>query len=151
MQTLDFALMPEPSRQGLAQFHASEIFRLWSERLDVHQLVRRLQSQVASGYRVAAVLPSQELDAEDLAVLERSGVLVVEVPQSLSEASEEKIATYLTSQLSEGYRWTAQRMAAMGTTDPASSDSDELQLSEDEEQEFLEFVNDPANQIGGHF
>lgn len=150
MQTMDFALMPEPSRQGLVQFDASEIFRLWSERLDIHRLVRKLQSPVASGYRVAAMLPSQELDAEELAALESSGVLVVEVPQSLSEASEEKIAAYLTSQLSDGHRETAQRMAAMGTTDPGSPDGDDLQLSGDEEADFLEFVNDPANQIGGH-
>ena len=153
MSSMDFALMPEPSRQGLVQFDASEIVRLWGEQfLDVHRLAHKLQ-QTPSRYRVAAILPSQELDDTAFAELERSGWLVVEVPESLTEASNDRIAAYLTTQLSEGRQETLQRVAAMGTSDAATQvdDGQDLEMSDDAEAEFLEFVNDPANQLGGHF
>lgn len=154
MPTMDFALMPnwEPSRQGQVQFRASEILRLWSQG-DVHDILRNLNGTNRKGYRVAAILPTQELSAQDYEALEDSGVLVVEVPSNLSQASEASIADYLTAQLTEGANATAARMAAIGTADPSAAalGQDELQLSDEEETEFLEFVNDPANQLGGHF
>ena len=98
------------------------------------------------------MLPNQELGAEAFSALESGGVLVVEVPQSFSEASNERIAEYLTSQLGDGQRETTARMAALGTSDPGHEDDGEadLRMNTDEEAEFLEFVNDPANQLGGH-
>jgi len=152
--TMDFALLPNwnPSRQGQAQFRASEILRLWTQG-NVHEVLSNLSRTRRKGYRVAAILPTQELSAGDYEALEDSGVLVVEVPSNLSESSEEGIADYLTAQLNEGANATAARMAAIGTSDPSAavSGQEELELSDEEEAEFLEFVNDPANQLGGHF
>ena len=156
MSMMDFMRTPHsgPSRQGQVQFDASEILRLWGES-DTHHLLRNLQRAFAAheGYKVAAILPTQELSAAEYELLEDSGVLVVEVPTDLAESSEAGIAAYLTAQLNDGAQATAARMAAIGTTDPSvtTDGQNEVQLSDEEEAEFLEFVNDPANQLGGHF
>jgi hypothetical protein len=99
------------------------------------------------------MLPTQELTAEDYEALEDVGVLVLEVPSDLADASEAEIANYLTTQLNEGFKATAARMAALGTTTPSATESgeNELRFSEEEEAELLELVNHPANQLGGHF
>lgn len=154
--TMDFALLPnwDPPRQGQAQFHASEILRLWPQG-HVRDMLSHLLGARQQGYRVATILPTQELSAEDYEALEDAGVLVVEVPEHLSQSSEASIADYLTAQLNEGATVTAARMAAIGTSDPSATTTvvapDELQLSDEDEAEFLEFINDPANQLGGHF
>ena len=152
MPTLDFALAPEPSRQQEVRFDASEIVRLWDADVDILRVGSSRLLARASQYRVAAMLPTQELDAEAFSALESDGVLVVEVPQSFREASNERIAEYLTSQLSDGHRETTARMAALGTSD-LGLDGDgtaDLRMNTEEEADFLEFVNDPANQLGGH-
>jgi hypothetical protein len=70
----------------------------------------------------------------------------------MSESSEAIIAAYLTAQLNEGANATAARMAAIGISATAAAvyGQDELQLSDEEEAEFLEGINDPVNQLGGH-
>lgn len=148
MSTNDFALPPNtnPSRQGQVQLRASEIVRLGSQ-ADVDDL---LSSPPSKGYRVAAVLPKQELSAWALEALEDAGVLVVKVPSNLSEAS---IAAFLTAQLNEGASATAARMDAIDTSAPAAAvyGHDELHLSDEEEAEFLDAINHPVNQLGCHF
>ena len=157
MSTMEFLTgHSESSRPGPVKFRASEILRLWSGKdKHHHDLLNKLR-RTGGGherYKVAAILPSQELSEEDYEALEDSDVLVIEVPQDLETSSESEIAAFLTAELTAGATATAKRMAAIGTTDPAVAalSEDELQLSDEEEAELLEFVNDPANQLGGHF
>ena len=85
--------------------------------------------------------------------LEAAGLLVVEVPAALERESPSRIADYLNAQLAVGARATTERMAGLAACGPAPApeESPAPELSDDEEADLLEFMNDPANQLGGPF
>lgn len=151
MPTMDFMVQPywEPSRQGPVQFRASEVLRLWDNG-DARRLLLQPSDDEHGQYRVAAVLPGQDLSPATYEALEDADILVVEVPEDLARSPADRIAAYLSAELNEGSKATSERMAALSAV-AAEPVHDELQLSEEEEAELLDFVNDPANQLGGHF
>lgn len=140
----------EPRREGSVSFDASEILPLWKQQGDWHRLLHQERQE---GYRVAAVLPNQELTAEDYDSLGDAGMLVIEVPAEMESKSKQDIASFLTTQLTEGEQATAAGMSALGVSDArtAGVDGMAVEMTDEEEAEFLDFLNDPANQLGGHF
>jgi len=153
MPTTSFPLTPnpEPSRQAQLRVRASDVFRLWPGDA-AREVLSNLSGGARKANRVAVVLAQQELSAEEYEALEDAGVLVVEVPSTLAQSSDASIADYLTCQLNDGTNATAARMTAIGNVDrsPLERD-DELLRAVDDEGKLLSFVNDPANQQGGHF
>jgi len=142
---------PEPSRGRRLRIRACDIFRLWPGD-DAQEVLRNLRGGAGKAGRVAAVLPGQDFSAEDYEALEDAGVLVVEVPVTLAQSSDASIADYFTKRLNEGANATVARMTAIGTAGPPPVErEDELRLSIGDESELIEFVNDPAKQLGGHF
>ena len=152
MPTTSFPLTPnpEPSRQAQLRVRASDVFRLWPGDA-AREVLNKLSGGAPKANRVAVVLPQQELSAEDYEALEDAGVLVVEVPAKLAQSSDASIADYLTGQLNAGTNATVSRMTAIGIVDPSPVErEDALLRAVDDEGTLLEFVNDPANQQGGH-
>jgi hypothetical protein len=96
------------------------------------------------------VRPDQRLSLDDYEVLEDSGVWVVQIPADAPSSSNSEVARYLTDQLSAGSEATAERMAALGTTQnfPDAAEHGHTVVSRKEEEKFFEFLNDPANQLG---
>jgi len=153
MPTTDFRLTPSPvpSRRGRLRIRASDVFRLWPGDAAL-AVLSNLSGGARKANRVAVVLPQQELSAEDYEALEVAGILVVEVPVTLAQSSDASIANYLSKRLNEGANATAARRAAIGTADPpAVRRENESRVCVEDESRLLQFINDPANQLGGHF
>jgi hypothetical protein len=150
---MDLAFSTSPGRsQKRVEFQPFEILRLWSGL--GREFLTGQRSPNTKGYCVAAILPMQEVSFEDYELLEDLGMLVVEVPSYLKDASDTDVADYLTHLLDEGRRATAARMEAIGTADSDAAGvgkENDLHMSRDEDAALLDFVNDPANQLGGHF
>ena len=128
---------------------ASDVVRLWAVPGGLSGLRARNASQ-RKAVRIAAVLPNQGLALADYEVLEALGVLVVQIPADVPSGSNAAVARYLTEQLRVGSEATAARMTALGTVEnvPNAAEYGDTGLSREEEEGFLEFLNDPANQLG---
>lgn len=140
----------QPSRGVAARIQASEVLRMWAD-VDAQGLLQRLSATTAmAGVRLVAVLPSQDISPEVYAGLERSNLLVVEVPESLAGGSVAEIADFLNTKLNEGEIATTARMLKIGVEENSPEiDSDKsLALSNQEEAELVECFNNPLNQLG---
>lgn len=125
----------------------------WRERLGLAQPWGRR--------RFAIFIRDCGLESEDYDRLEDAGLLAVEVPADMREASQAEIAAYLTQQLKCGERATLPRMNVADSdsqnaqfefgVDDSLDDFEVKPMTQEEEKQFLDFVNDPVNQIGGRF
>lgn len=154
MNSLRYELPPTVSAEPSSGFKASDIVRLRNEAEDVPRLMLEGSEGLADvDYKVAVVLPGEKLSLDSYAALERTGYFVLEVPAEIADSPSNKIAEYLNGELQSGVVHTAERMEALQRTryEPEPVDTgDDLNLSKEEEAEFLDFINDPANHSGGY-
>lgn len=141
----------ERSSGATVVVRASDIV-MWNE-----PSATRLQREKsgAPACRIAVTLPDVQLSVDDYDRFEEAGVLVIEVPQSLATEPKSRIAAYLTDLLSEGERAMAEGADASAAEElevefGAGGADAAPPMSPDEEQEFLDAINDPANQLGSY-
>lgn len=149
MQSAKTRQPQEVERRTQVRVRASEVVRLWAGPSVLSELQARHTLQ-RKAVRIAAVRADQRLSLEDYEVLEDSGIWVVQIPADAPSSSSAEVARYLTDQLSAGSEATAERMAALGTAQnfPDAAEHGHTVVLRKEEEEFLEFLNDPANQLG---
>jgi hypothetical protein len=98
---------------------------------------------------VAAVLSGQSLELRDMDALEDAGLLVLQVPPYM-QGRVDKLANFVENQIAD----VRALMTVSADVEPvrqssSQSESDDFQLTEDDELKLLESINDPDSDEGG--
>lgn len=129
------------------------VYPLWKGGVaDALQQFGSVQANVLRKLAVAAVLPEQSLDLNEMDALEEAGLLVVEVPQAARNYQLEQLAAYVEEQIDGPESITTVRAVAQPLGAPSSeaaTPSVDQPLSEDEETALLQSINDPDADEGG--
>lgn len=72
--------------------------------------------------------------------------LVINVPQVLKEAVTADVLKYIHDELAKAAVATEKRMAEIGVSPVGNQDGDSDAMTPEQEQDFLDYINDPYNQ-----
>lgn len=156
------------SPRGLA------VYPLWKGGVkDALQQFGSYRTNLTRKLAVAAVLPNQVLNLNEMDELEAAGLLVVEVPQTARDYRDEQLATFLDEQidgpeslpvgsadgrtpLAEAQAASELNIAVAGAAGVAGAigvaaapDVPAHELSQEEEGALLDLINDPEADEGG--
>ena len=128
------------------------VYPLWKGGVqDALLTLDQIRATLTRRLAVAAVLPDQTLDLNEMDALEAAGLLVVEVPHGLRSSAPDAVAAFVECQVDGPEAGTSIEPAPSPSHMAAAPDADSdfvPALSDEDESALLRAINDPASDEG---
>lgn len=120
------------------------VYPLWKGGVaDALQSFVNIRTHLTRKLGVAAVLPDQPLELNEMDALEEAGLLVVQVPHSIQDCHAEDVAAFVEKQIDAVDSLTLSSEAQPVRQDTNASVVYGQELSTEDEHALLESINDP--------